>query len=166
MSQSLLEEELDQEQFLSTALAVELGDAKKTLAQFKLEKPKSTHSGPFSFVDYLIEKISKEKGSNKSRLQRLEAGEQPRDKNLYKIIWKLENFPVIFNNVKLFEETKNKNDTDPNLSRDFCRAVFLCKPYGYNFFVRAFPYGCASALGRSMSITICLITGPFDDILS
>ena len=42
-------------------------------------------------------------GTIESRLEKLESGEQPRDWNLYKIIWKLENFSVIFNNAKLFE---------------------------------------------------------------
>ena len=92
-----------------------------------------------------------------SRLEKLETGEQPRDWKCYKIIWKVENFSVIFNNAKLFEETKNKNDTDPNLARDFCSTAFLSKPHGYSLFIRAFPYGCGPALGKSMSITISLI---------
>ena len=98
-----------------------------------------------------------------SRLEKLESGEQRRDWNLYKNIWKLENFSLIFNNAKLFEETKNKNDFDPNLTRDFCSTTFLSKLYGYSLFIRAFPYGCGPALGKSMSITISLIAGPFDD---
>ena len=61
---------------------------------------------------------------------------------------------------------KNKNDTDPNLARDFCSTAFPSKSYGYSFFIRVFPYSCGSAPGRSMSITIYLIAGPFDDILS
>ena len=84
----------------------------------------------------------------------------------FKIIWKLENLSVIFNNAKLFEETKNSNDIDPNLARDFCSTAFLSKPYGYSFFIRAFSYGCGPALGKSMSITISLIVGPFGDILT
>ena len=89
-----------------------------------------------------------------SRLEKLETGEQPRDWKRYKIIWKVENFFVIFNNAKLFEETKNKNDTDPNLARDFCSTAFLSKPHGYSLFIRAFTYGCGPALGKSMSLTI------------
>ena len=49
---------------------------------------------------------------------------------------------------------------------DFCSAAFFSKPYGYSFFIRAFPYGCGPILGKSMSITISLIAGPFDDILT
>ena len=101
----------------------------------------------------------------KSHLEKLET-EQHRDWNLYKIISKLENFSVIFKNAKLFEETKNKNDTDPNLVRDFCNTAFLSKPYGFSFCIRAFPFGCGAALGKSISITISLIAGPFDDILT
>ena len=101
-----------------------------------------------------------------SRLEKLEPGAQPRDWNFYEIFWKLENFSIIFNKAKFFEETKNKNDTDPNLARDFCSTAFLSKPYGYSFFVHAFPYGCGPALGKSMSITISLISEPFDDILT
>ena len=87
------------------------------------------HRGPLSLnVDYSIKKISKELDSIESRLQKLETGQQPRDWNLYKIIWKFENFSIVSNNPKLFEETKNKNDTDPNLARDFCGTAFLSKP--------------------------------------
>ena len=101
-----------------------------------------------------------------SRLEKLESGEQPRDWDLYRSIWKIENFSLIFIIAKLFEETKNKNDTDPNLARDFCSTAFLSKPYGYSFFIGAFPYGCGPALGKSMSITISLIAGAFNDILT
>ena len=167
MSKPSLKEKFDDEQLLSTAIAIELEDGKKTLAQLKLDKTKPTHSGPFSLnVDYYFKKIFKELDNIDSRLQKLEIGEKPRDWNLYKIIWKLENFSVILNNAKLYEETKNKNDTDPNLARDFCSTAFLSKPYGYSFSIRAFPYGCGPALGKLMSITISLIAGPFDDILT
>ena len=105
---TLASENFDDEQLLSTALAIELEVVKKTLAQFKLEKPKPTLSGPFSLnVDYYFKKIFKELDSIDSQLQKLANGEQPHDWNLYKIIWKLENFPVIFINAKLYEETKN-----------------------------------------------------------
>ena len=65
-----------------------------------------------------------------------------------------------------FKKQKNKNDTDPNLVRGFCSSAFLSEPYGWSSFVRAFTYGCDSAPGRSMSITISLIAGRFDHILS
>ena len=120
MSQPSLKEKFDDEQLLSTTLAIELEDVKKTLAQLKLDKNKPTHHGPFSLnVDYYLKKVFKELDSIDSRLQKLETGGQPRDWNLYKIIWKLENFSLIFNNAKLFEEMKNKRDADPNLARDF-----------------------------------------------
>ena len=101
-----------------------------------------------------------------SRLQKIETGEQPRDRNPYKVIWKLEKFSVIVNNDKLFEETRNKKGTDPNLARNYCSTAFRSQPYGYSFFFRAYPYGCGSAIGRQMSITISLIAGTFDDVLS
>ena len=116
-------------------------------------------------MDYYFKKIFKELDDIDSRLQKLETGEQPRDWNLYKIISKLENFSIIFNNAKLFEETENKKNTDRNLTRDFCSTAFLKKPYGYSFFIHAFRFGCGPALGKSMSFTISLIAGPFDDIL-
>ena len=160
MSQPSLKEKLDDKHLHSTALAVELEDAKKTLAQLKLDKPKPVHKGPFRLnMDYYFKKIFNELDNIESRPERLETGEQPRDCNLYQIIWKLENFSVIFNNAKLLKETKNKKDTDPNLVRDYCSTAFLSKPYGYSFFIRAFPYGCGSTLGRSMYITISLIAG-------
>ena len=117
-------------------------------------------------MDYYIRKIFKKLDSIDSRLEKLESGEKPRDSNFYWNIWKLENFSVIFNNAKLFEERKNKNDTYPNLARDFCSTAFLCKPNGYSFFIRAFPYEFGPALGKLLSITISLIAGPFDDNLT
>ena len=165
MSQPALKEKFEDEQLLSTALAIDLEDVKKTLAQLKLDQPKPLHKRPFSLnVDYYIKKIFKEMDKIGTRLEKLETGEQPRDWNLYKNIWKLENFSVIFDNAKLIEETKNKIDTDPNFARDFCSTAFLSKPYGYSFFIRAFPYGCGPALGKSMSSTVSLIARPFDDI--
>ena len=167
MSQPSLKEKFGDQQLSSTALVIELEDVKKTLAQLKLDKSKPLHKGPFSLiVDYCVRKFFREMDDFESRLERLESGEQPRDWNLCKIIWKLEKFSIIFKNAKLFEETKDKNDTDPNLARDFCSTAFFSKPYGYSFFIRAFPYGCGPALGKSMCITISLIAGPFDDILT
>ena len=169
MSQPSLKKKFEDEQLLSTVVATELEDVKKTLAQIKLEKSKLIPSGPFSlkrdyYINYSIKRIFAELDNIESRLEKLESGEQPRDWNLYKFIWKLENFSLIFNNAKLFKETKNENDTDPNLARDFCSTAFLSKPYGYRFFIRAFPFGCGPALGNLMSITISLLAGPFDDI--
>ena len=170
MSQPSLKK-IDDEQLLSTALAIELEDVKKTLAQLKLDKNRPTHSGPFSlkpeyYINYSIRRIFEELDKIESRLEKLETGEQPRDWNLYKNIWKLENFSVVFNNAKQFEKIKNKNHADLNLARDFCSTAFLSKPYGYIFFIRGYPFGCGPALGKLMSITIPLIAGPFDDILS
>ena len=76
MSQPSLKEKFDDEQLLSTALAVELEDVKKTLTQLKLDKSKPTLSGPFSLnVDYYFKKIFKEVDNIDSRLQKLETGE-------------------------------------------------------------------------------------------
>ena len=171
MSQPSLKEKFEDEQLLSTALAIELEDVKKTLAQLKLDKTKPTHSGLFCskpdyYTNYSIKRIFEELDKLESRLEKLESGEQPRDWNLHKIIWKLENFSVVFNNAKQFEEIENKNIADPNLARDFCSTAFLSKPYGYSFFIRAFPYGRGPAIGKSMSFTISMLAGPFDDILT
>ena len=168
MSQPSLKEKLDDGQLLSTALAIELEDVKKALAQLRLDYSKPLHKGPFSlkpdyYINYSTRRIFEELDKIETRLEKLKTGEQPCDWNLYKIIWKLENFSVVFNNAKQFEEIENKNIADPNLARDFCSTAFLSKPYGYSFFIRAFPYGCGPALGKSMSITISLIAGPFDD---
>ena len=91
MSQPSLKENFDDKQLLSTALAIELEDVKKTLAQLKLDRTKLTHSGPFSLKpDYYtknsIRRIFEELDKNESRLEILETGEQLRDWNLYKII--------------------------------------------------------------------------------
>ena len=80
MFQPSLKEKFDDEQLLRTALAIELEDVKKTLAQLKLEKPIPTHSGPFSVnVEHYIKKIIEDLDNFDSRLQKLETGEQPRD---------------------------------------------------------------------------------------
>ena len=170
MSQPSLKEKFDDEQLLNTALAIELEDVEKTLVQLKLDQSKPLHKGPFSlkpdyYINYSIKRIFEELDNIESRLEKIESGEQTRDWNLYKIIWKLESFSTIFNNAKLFEQAQNKNGIDPNLARDFCSTAFLSKPYGFSFFIRAFPYGCGPAIGKSMSIIISLIAGPFDDIL-
>ena len=65
--------------------------------------------------------------SIESRTQKLETGKQPLDWILHKTSWKLESFSVIFKNAKPIEETKNKNETHPNMARDFCRVAFLRK---------------------------------------
>ena len=171
MSQPLLKGKFEDEQLLSAALAIELEDVKRTLAQLKLDQTKPTYNGLFSlkpdyYINYSIRKIFEELEKIESRLEKLETGEQPRDWNLYKIIWKLENFSVVLNNAKQFEEIEKKNIADPNLARDFCSTAFLSKPYGYSFFIRAFPYECGPAIGKLMSITISLIAGPFDDIVT
>ena len=93
MSQPSLTAKFDDELRLSTVLAVELEDAKKTLAQLKLEEPKPIHNEPLSLnVDFYVRKIITEKDNLESRQQKLETGEQPRDWNLYKNNWKLQNF--------------------------------------------------------------------------
>ena len=73
MSQPSLKDKNDDEQPLSTALAVELEDVKRTLVQLKLEKSKPTHGGPFSlksyyYITYSIKKIVEELDSIDSRL--------------------------------------------------------------------------------------------------
>ena len=109
MSHPSLKEKFDDEQLLSTALAVELEDVKKILAQLKLYKSKRTLNGPFTVnIDYYIKRIFKELDNIDSRLQKLETREQPRAWILYKIIWNLENFSVIFNNAKQYEEIKTR----------------------------------------------------------
>ena len=171
MSQPSLKEKFEDEQLLNAALAIELEDVKKTLAQLKLDKTKPTHSGPFSlkpdyYINYSIKSSFKELDKIESRLEKLESGEQPRDWNLDKVVSKLENFSVVFNIAKQFEEVENKTTADPNLAHNFCSTAFLRKPYGYSFFTRAFPYVCGPALGKLISVTISLIDGPFDDILT
>ena len=72
MSQLSLKEKFDDGRLLSTALAIELEDVKKTLAQLKLDKTKPTLSGPFSLnVDYNFKQIFKELDHIDSRLQKL-----------------------------------------------------------------------------------------------
>ena len=170
MSQPSLKEKFEDEQLLSAALAIELEDVKKTLAQLKLDKTKPTHSGPFSlkpdyYINYSIRRICEELDKIESRLEKLESGEQPRDWNLYKNVWKLENFSAVSNNAKQFEEIENKNFADPNLARDFCSTAFFSKPYDYSFLSAPSLMDVAQHLANQC-LSISLIAGPFDDILS
>ena len=85
MSQPSLKEKFEEEQLLSTALAIEVEDVKKTLAQLKLDKSKPLYKGPFSLnVEYYLKKIFKELDKIESRLEKLETGELPRDWNFTK----------------------------------------------------------------------------------
>ena len=78
MSQVSLKEKFEDEQLLSTALAVELEDVEKTLTKLKFDKSKHLHKGAFSLnVDYYIKKIFEELDSTGSRLEKSESGEQP-----------------------------------------------------------------------------------------
>ena len=96
-----MEEKFDDEQLLSTALVIELEDVKKTLAQLKLEKPKPTHSGPFTLnVDYYTKKFFEELDSIDSRLEKSQSGEQLR-------IWKSIRLPVHSKTIQLFLTTPN-----------------------------------------------------------
>ena len=77
MPQPSLKEKLDDEQLLSTALAIELEDIKKTLAQLKLETPKTSLSGQFSvqpdyYINYSIKRIFEELDNIESRIEKLE----------------------------------------------------------------------------------------------
>ena len=70
MSQPSLKEKFKDEQLLSTALAIELEDVKKTLAQLILDQFKPLHKGPFSLnLDYDIKKVFEEMDNIESRLE-------------------------------------------------------------------------------------------------
>ena len=77
MSQPSLKKKFEDEQLLSTALAIELEDVKKTLAQLKLDKTKPTPNGPFSlkpdyYINYSIRRILEKLDKLESRLEKLE----------------------------------------------------------------------------------------------
>ena len=159
--QTPIAEKLDNERLLNVALATELEENIKILAQIRINKTLLKQSGPFSLnVEYYSGKTFKKIDHNELPLQNIETGEKHRRWNLYKIIWNLKNFLVI---PEQLEETENKNDTNPNLARAFYSTGFINQPYGKSFFILN---GCGSAFGKSMSISKSLIAGPFDDILS
>ena len=109
MSQPSLKEKLKDEQLLSTAFAVKLEDAKTDLSSAQIRKTQNHTQWTIQLKHrVLYQKYFHKMDSIDSRLQKLETGEQHRDWNLYKVVWKLENFSVIFSNAKLFEETKTK----------------------------------------------------------
>ena len=158
---------MDDERPLKAALVNELEDVEKTLTQPRINKAKIKQKRSLSLnVDYYFGKVLKKKVNVVSRLQKLEKGEKSCKLNLYKFTWKLESFSVVFNNAKHFEENKNKNDIDPDLTRDFYSTAHLNRSFGYKFLISTFPYGCGSTLGKSMSITVSAISGPFEHILS
>ena len=77
MFQPSLKEKFGDEQLLSTALAIELEDVKKTSVQLKLKNP-----NPHRAV-YYIRKILKEMDSIDSGPQKIETREQLRDWNFF-----------------------------------------------------------------------------------
>ena len=108
-SQPSLEKIFDDQQLLSTALAVELEDVKKALAQLNLEKCKSLHNGLFSLnVDYYIKNLFKELDNIESRVEKLESGEQPAIEILIRFFGSSKPFQSFLTTAKILKERKTK----------------------------------------------------------
>ena len=83
-----------------------------------------------------------------------------------KLIWKISGFSTIFENAKRIESRKQRGVVvDSNTPCDFCSPLFYTSPHGYVFYMRLYPYGCDSAVGKFMSLFVALSPGEYDGIL-
>ena len=83
-----------------------------------------------------------------------------------KLIWKISGFSTIFENAKSVESRKQRGvKVDSNTPCDFCSPLFYTSPNGYLLYMRLYPYGCDSAVGKFMSLFVALSPGEYDGIL-
>ena len=94
------------------------------------------------------------------RIKSLDCGRNGR------LVWKISGFSTIFNNAKVQETRKQKNQRfDSNSPCDFCSPLFYTAPQGYLMYMRLYPYGCDAAVGKHMSLFVALCPGEFDGVL-
>lgn len=94
------------------------------------------------------------------RIKSLDCGRSGR------LLWKISGFNTIFDNAKIQETRKQKNRTvDSNSPCDFCSPLFYTAPQGYLMYMRLYPYGCDSAVGKYVSLFVALSPGEFDGVL-
>ena len=78
------------------------------------------------------------------------------------ILWKLTSLKLVFVTAKSSARLDNAAK-DP--STHYNSPVYRTHPYGYNFFVRFYPYGLEVAAGNHASIMFALFPGDYDGLL-
>ena len=155
-----LTEELEDERCFSDALMNEVLLLRQAISQYQ-------HPIDVTSSSDRIQLLNKKVDSIELRLLRLERRSNPRDWNLYKIIWRLDNFNDIYKNAESYERSLSNNPNshfDPTSIKDISSPVFFSKSYGYSFYLRVFPYGADTAKGKYLSLYISLCPGPYDEI--
>ena len=160
-SSSTLIEQLEDERSLTDSLINELLllRQKLNITQYKDD----------TFDSDMIHEISKKLDALEMRVLRIEKKSIPRDWNLYKIIWRLDQFSDIFQNAEKYEKSLSHVRVpycDPNSLKDVCSPIFFSQPFGYTFHLRAYPYGIDTAKGKYMSVCLAMCPGPYDEILT
>ena len=158
-----LQEQLDNEKSFSDALVNELLILRQILSEIQITGQDKKRMKDDQHEQY--KELTRKIGCLEMEILTLKTKTNPRDWNLYKVIWKLEKFSMVLFNAKHYEKEKPKQLPDPNLICDYCSPPLFTQSYGYTYFIRAFPYGCDAAKGKAMSIFITFIAGPYDDIL-
>ena len=160
-SSSTLIEQLEDERSLTDSLINELLllRQKLNITQYKDD----------TFDSDMIPEISKKLDALEMRVLRIKKKSIPRDWNLYKVIWRLDQFSDIFQNAEKYEKSLSHVRApycDPNSLKDVCSPIFFSQPFGYTFHLRAYPYGIDTAKGKYMSVCLAMCPGPYDEILT
>ena len=85
------------------------------------------------------------------RILRIEKTSIPRDWNLYKVIWRFDQFTDILPNAEKDEKSLSYVRApycDPNSLKDVRSPIFFSQPFGYAFHLRAYPSGFDTANGK------------------
>ena len=102
------------------------------------------------------------------RIIRIEKRSFPRDWNLYKVIWRLDQFTDIVQNAEKYEKRLSHLRApfcDPNSLKDVCSPIFFSQPFGYTFHLRDYLFVIDTAKGRYMSVCLSMCPGLYDEIL-
>ena len=127
-SSSTLIEQLEDERSLTDSLINEL-----LLLRQKLN---ITQHKDDTFDSDMIHEISKRLDALEMRVLRIEKKSIPRDWNLYKVIWRLDQFSDIFQNAEKYEKSLSHVRApycDPNSLKDVCSPIFFSQPLGTPF---------------------------------
>ena len=123
-----------------------------------------------NMIERKVEEVKKEQERAKQlerfvmhlheRIKSLDCGRNGR------LLWKISGFSTIFDNAKIQETRKQKGlRVDSNSPCDFCSPLFYTAPQGYLMYMRLYPYGCDSAVGKYVSLFVALSPGEFDGVL-
>ena len=144
------------------------------MLRLKNEKGQSSTTSKSSSLENKIKalekRLSTENGSYNSRLNSLQhqsstMGDQIcqfEHSNSIFILWKITSIQLVFEFARLwYLRPEWENAPTTRLRSPICRS----HPYGYNFFLKLYPYGFAAAIGTWASISLSISAGEYDDIL-